>query len=206
MDNATKGLIIAAGVIITAVVLGFAFAIMTRGTNLFNQGTAQLDATLSGLSDADKQIYDKASMTGSEVITCIKKYLETDGVYVVVATKAGSLRVYDSTFAVATPTTAADEGSVTVLNSYAENCYNSLSAVKLSKTTALLTKTESGALQWAKGPESGKYPDIAGTEDGSYDASIGSSETAYISSSATYNSTIHVDQNNEVRFVVFVQK
>lgn len=201
MENATDGLKIAVAVIIVAAVIGMVFFIVNRGTDMFNQGTSQLDATLSSLSDADKKVYDNSTVTGTEVINAIKKYVDVDGVYVIVNTKKGDVRVYDNT--VGKNAAGVTEELATI---YATSWNVSGFPDKYNDGTATLKAiTPKPETPPADSSPFGKF-ETPTREDGQYDATLSKNEKAYISTSASFTASIQVDQNNEVRFITFVQK
>ena len=230
MENALKMIMLAVAVIIVAVVIGFGLTISDKGKSAFNSGSTQLDSALSGFNDMDKQVYDGSSRSGNEVIQCIQKYAETDGVYVIVMTKAGGANVYDWTLADAagnsTSTSSAADPYATITLE-AQRCSGFPS--KDAKGRTLYFPTEdttatapTGALtvQFASnfgsskatqdaGAVNGKYTISAATqvtENGAYDATVNTQDYGYISPSASFTSSIQVNQNNEVKFITFVQK
>jgi hypothetical protein len=77
MDNSLKGLILAAGVIITCVVIGLGFYISREAKNTSNNGANQLSSMNSEYQDMSLSIYDGLSISGREVKEVVKKSATT---------------------------------------------------------------------------------------------------------------------------------
>ncbi len=89
MENSLKGLILAAGTIITCVVISLGFYISKEAQSTAAAGTSQIGKINSEFSESDKTIYDGSKVSGSEVINAVKKLNGQEvGVYVV--TKSNS--------------------------------------------------------------------------------------------------------------------
>lgn len=233
MEGVTKGLTIAVAVLITAIIIGFAFTIMNRSQTTFNQGTEQLDSALSGFNEMDKQMYASGVKSGTEVIQCIQKYAETDGVYVVVFTKAGGANVYNWTLtsaagnatALGAANGAAAADPYEAIRVEAQRC--SGFPVKDAKSRALFFPTEAGGQAPAgtlpvefstnlennvcaeSNKDTTKIKISAATQvtsTGAYDATTGTQDYGFIATNASFTSSIQVNQNNEVKFITFVQK
>lgn len=84
MENSLKGLILAAGTIITCVVISLGFFISREAKETASNGANQINKLNSEFVEGDKIIYDGAVVSGSEVVNVIKK-LKNDqvGIYVV---------------------------------------------------------------------------------------------------------------------------
>ncbi len=83
MENSLKGLILAAGTIITCVVISLGFFISREAKETASNGANQINKLNSEFVESDKVIYDGATVSGSEVINVIKKMKnEKVGVYV----------------------------------------------------------------------------------------------------------------------------
>lgn len=78
MDNSLKGLILAAGVIITCLVVGLGFYISREASAAATNGTGQISRMNKEVMDSDKVMYDGLDVTGSEVINAINKYKNED--------------------------------------------------------------------------------------------------------------------------------
>jgi hypothetical protein len=86
MSNALKGLILAAGVIITCVVIGLGFYISREANAAATSGIGQISRMNKEFSEQDKMMYDGLDVTGSEVINAINKY-KNENIAVKVETK-----------------------------------------------------------------------------------------------------------------------
>lgn len=86
MSNALKGLILAAGVIITCVVIGLGFYISREANAAATSGIGQISRMNKEFSEQDKVMYDGLDVTGSEVINAINKY-KNENIAVKVETK-----------------------------------------------------------------------------------------------------------------------
>ncbi len=83
MENSLKGLILAAGTIITCVVISLAFYISREAKNTASTGTNQINKVNTEFAESDKTIYDGTNISGSEVISVIKRLEgEQTGIYV----------------------------------------------------------------------------------------------------------------------------
>lgn len=78
MENSLKGLILAAGVIITCLVVGIGFYISREASAAATNGTGQISRMNKEVSESDKVMYDGLTVTGSEVINAINKYKSED--------------------------------------------------------------------------------------------------------------------------------
>lgn len=74
MDNSLKGLILAAGVIITCVVVGLGFYISREAKNMSSNGVSQITGMNSEYQDVAKTMYDGLTVSGREVLEVIKKF------------------------------------------------------------------------------------------------------------------------------------
>ncbi|MFQ9934493.1 MAG: hypothetical protein ACLRVQ_08715, partial [Lachnospiraceae bacterium] len=84
MENSLKGLILAAGTIITCVVISLGFFISREAKETAANGANQINKLNSEFVESDKIIYDGATVSGSEVVNVIKKMKHDEvGIYVV---------------------------------------------------------------------------------------------------------------------------
>ena len=74
MDNSLKGLILAAGTIITCVVISLGFFIAREAKDTASNGANQINKLNAEFVESDKVIYDGATVSGSEVVNVIKKF------------------------------------------------------------------------------------------------------------------------------------
>jgi hypothetical protein len=83
MENSLKGLILAAGTIITCVVITLGFYLSKEAQATATAGTSQIGKINSEFAESDKIIYDGTKVSGNEVINAIKKMQGQEvGVYV----------------------------------------------------------------------------------------------------------------------------
>ena len=66
---------LAAGVVITCVVISLGFYMSREARNAANNGISQI-ANMTVVNDAAKEMYDGLSISGREVVNVIKKYAE----------------------------------------------------------------------------------------------------------------------------------
>jgi len=92
MDNSLKGLILAAGVMITCLVLSVGFYFARESKALSSNSSSKLNDFSTELTESDLIMYDELEVTGSDVTNFIKKHLgdytaiETAPIYVYVKT------------------------------------------------------------------------------------------------------------------------
>ncbi len=96
MENSLKGLMLAAGTIITCLVVSLGFFISREAQDTATNGVNQIGSLNSEFAAGDKTIYDGAVVSGSEVLNVIRKYADDNiGIYV----KTGkSTTYYNSEF------------------------------------------------------------------------------------------------------------
>lgn len=78
MENSLKGLILAAGVIITCLVVGLGFYISREANAAATNGTGQISRMNKEFAESDKVMYDGLDVTGSEVVNAINKFKNED--------------------------------------------------------------------------------------------------------------------------------
>lgn len=74
MDNILKGIVIAAGVLLTIILVGIGFYIARESKSTSNNGMSQLTSMNSEFQDVDKTLYDGLEVSGREVATLITKW------------------------------------------------------------------------------------------------------------------------------------
>lgn len=74
MDNSLKGLMLAAGVVITCIVVGLGFYISREAKNTSSGGISQITNMNSEYQDISKTMYDGIKVSGREVVEAIEKY------------------------------------------------------------------------------------------------------------------------------------
>lgn len=96
MDNSLKGLILAAGVIITCLVVGLGFYLSREAKNTSNNGASQISSMNSEYQDVDKTIYNGLKISGREVVEVIKKSSDTNFKITVVTGKSVTPTLYSA--------------------------------------------------------------------------------------------------------------
>lgn len=75
MDNSLKGFLLAAGAIITCMVLSLGFYFARESRAVSSTSANKLNNFSSELSESDLTMYDGTEVTGSDVVNFIKKQL-----------------------------------------------------------------------------------------------------------------------------------
>lgn len=126
MENSLKGLILAAGTIITCVVVTLGFYIAREAKQTATNSANQINEMNIEFMENDKIIYDGATVSGTEVVNVIKKMQnEKIGIYV---NNGKTQLYYGYSFNTGTGelgsastnkyTTAIDEASANYINPY----------------------------------------------------------------------------------------
>ncbi len=74
MDNSLKGLLLAAGVVITCVVLGLGFYISRQAKNTAMDAIGNVDTMSLEFGESSFTMYDGTSISGTEVLNIVDKY------------------------------------------------------------------------------------------------------------------------------------
>ncbi len=74
MENSLKGLILAAGVVITCIVVGLGFYLSREASNSGNEAISQIAGMTAEYSEIEKTMYDNTVVSGNEVISAISKF------------------------------------------------------------------------------------------------------------------------------------
>lgn len=83
MENSLKGLMLAAGIIITCIIISLGFYIAREASDTASSGTGQINELQAEFADTSKTMYENTEVSGSEVINVIRKFSdETLGVKV----------------------------------------------------------------------------------------------------------------------------
>ncbi len=101
MENSLKGLMLAAGIIITCIIISLGFFIAREASDTANTGAGQITELTAEFSDASLTMYDGTSVSGSEVLNVLRKYEDEEiGILVKnLATKSsGTFYNYSITF------------------------------------------------------------------------------------------------------------
>lgn len=74
MENSLKGLMMAAGIIITCIIISLGFYIAREASDTASSGTGQINELQAEFADTSKMMYDNTEVSGSEVINVIRKF------------------------------------------------------------------------------------------------------------------------------------
>lgn len=74
MENSLKGLILAAGTVITCLVITLGFYLSKEAQATAGTGTSKIEKINAEFAENDKMIYDDVQVSGNEVINAIKKF------------------------------------------------------------------------------------------------------------------------------------
>ena len=72
MENSLKGLMLAAGIIITCIIISLGFYIAREARDTASEGTGQINQLQAEFTDASKTMYDGTEVSGSEVLNVIR--------------------------------------------------------------------------------------------------------------------------------------
>ena len=89
MENSLKGLSLAAGIIITCIIISLGFYIAREASDTASLGEGQISKLNSEFSDASLTMYDGTEVSGSEVLNVIRKF-EEDNIGILVSTNKSS--------------------------------------------------------------------------------------------------------------------
>ena len=89
MENSLKGLILAAGIIITCIIVSLGFYIARQAKTTAQSGAGELQKLQAEFEDSTKTIYDGTIISGSEVRNAIRKF-QGEKVGILVTTKKSS--------------------------------------------------------------------------------------------------------------------
>lgn len=74
MENSLKGLMLAAGIIITCIIISLGFYIAREASDTANSGTGQINEMRAEFENTSKTMYDNTEVSGSEVLNVIRKF------------------------------------------------------------------------------------------------------------------------------------
>ena len=74
MENSLKGLMMAAGIIITCIIISLGFYIAREASDTASSGTGQITELQAEFADTSKMMYENTEVSGSEVINVIRKF------------------------------------------------------------------------------------------------------------------------------------
>lgn len=89
MENSLKGLVLAAGTIITCIVIGLGFYIAREARDTASSGAGQINKLNAEFSDTSKTMYEGTEVSGSEVLNVIRKF-QDEAVGIMVKTNKSS--------------------------------------------------------------------------------------------------------------------
>ncbi len=88
MENSLKGLVLAAGIIITCIIISLGFYIAREARDTASSGAGQINQLHAEFADTSKTIYEGTEVSGSEVRNVLRKF-QDDSVGVLVKTNKG---------------------------------------------------------------------------------------------------------------------
>jgi len=94
MENSLKGLSLAAGIIITCIIISLGFYIAREASDTASLGAGQISKLNAEFSDASLTMYDGTQVSGSEVINVIRKFAEDKIGILVVTNKSSTYYIY----------------------------------------------------------------------------------------------------------------
>lgn len=97
MSNGLKGLTLAAGVIITCMVVSIGFFIAREARDIAAQGVNQMGYYTEEMANSGVEFYDGLTISGNEVERAIKRLYDKTGIWV--RQKNGSITYLDSSTA-----------------------------------------------------------------------------------------------------------
>lgn len=89
MENSLKGLLLAAGTVITCIIIGLGFYIAREARDTASSGAGQINRLNAEFMESDKVMYDGIQVSGSEVVNVINKF-KNDELCIEVKTKKSS--------------------------------------------------------------------------------------------------------------------
>lgn len=95
MENSLKGLLLAAGTIITCIVISLGFFIAREARDTAADGAGQISKLNAEFNESDKVMYDGLAVSGSEVINVINKFRNSN-LSIVVENNKGTTYYYYS--------------------------------------------------------------------------------------------------------------
>lgn len=95
MENSLKGLLLAAGTIITCIVISLGFFIAREARDTAADGAGQISKLNAEFNESDKVMYDGLTVSGSEVVNVINKFRNSNLSIVVENNKGKTSYYYD---------------------------------------------------------------------------------------------------------------
>lgn len=97
MENSLKGLLLAAGTIITCIVIGLGFYIAREARDTAAGGAGQISKLNAEFNESDKVMYDGLEVSGSEVVNVINKFKNSNISIMVSTNKKTTYYIYTMT-------------------------------------------------------------------------------------------------------------
>lgn len=91
MENSLKGLLLAAGTIVTCIIIGLGFFIAREARDTAAGGAGEISKLNAEFEESDKVMYDGLSVSGSEVVNVINKF-RNEEICIRVKTKKGTFQ------------------------------------------------------------------------------------------------------------------
>lgn len=83
MENSLKGLILAAGTVITCIIISLGFYIAREAKDTAASGAGQINKLNAEFAENEKTLYDGTEVSGSEVLNVIRRFQnDVCGIYV----------------------------------------------------------------------------------------------------------------------------
>lgn len=95
MENSLKGLILAAGIIITCIIVGLGFYIAREARDTASSGAGQINKLNAEFADTSKTMYEGTEVSGSEVLNVIRKFQDEKVGILVTTNKASTFYGYN---------------------------------------------------------------------------------------------------------------
>ncbi|MGN0243126.1 MAG: hypothetical protein ACI4CT_03580 [Lachnospiraceae bacterium] len=93
MENSLKGLILAAGIVITCLVIGVGFYVSREAKASSANASGQINEMTGEFDEPGKILYDGIVVSGREVLEVLQKYASDQSMTITVKTLAGTSNV-----------------------------------------------------------------------------------------------------------------
>jgi hypothetical protein len=74
MENATKAIMIGASIVIVLVIVSIAFLVLRSGQDTAKLGLTKMEQVNGDIKESDIKMYDRMTISGSEVVNLLSKY------------------------------------------------------------------------------------------------------------------------------------
>ncbi|MGN0243122.1 MAG: hypothetical protein ACI4CT_03560 [Lachnospiraceae bacterium] len=95
MENSLTGLMMAAGTIVTCMIISIGFFLARQGQRMATSTYQQMEEIQTDIEEQQQMQYHQAYVIGSEVINCIRHYQEEYEIVVVTKTQTNRFPVSD---------------------------------------------------------------------------------------------------------------